>query len=848
MTPRPAGPAKAPAEPRARGCAAGGEVGARSRGSTPPVWRALATTPLGPGQALGPALQHDADAAFGADLSRVRVHTDPAADAAARAGGAIAFTHGSDIAFRAGEFAPATPRGKRLLAHELAHTVQQTQDVPPSPVQAESVFEREADAAASRAASGEPVGPLSGDARGVPSRQADAGTMAPALPTTDDLDQSQRVMSVLIRPDPIAGMNTDYRAAFALLESLPQESLVVTLRSLDRQSNLELLVAGFDQAPLDERVVAFMIAIREERSPELTATPVERQAAAIAEAVRRVDTLSWRLAELRADAAARPGHYAILEFQMVREALTRGRDQISELRASLLPENRAHEETLSTVLLNMDSLLPDVEAAERSVREFQGPRWPAITTGELYQGAETGAARDVSAGFAQGGWGYASGTGNVLLWLGLEGFHIAANIVSFGYIPRSAANAQLFRRGLISYDAYETNEVSNAIETAIMVVIFIATLGVGAEAEAGVVAVEGEAAGSAVATRTAQAMWTGARLGFGTAVVNDIYSAAVASLTDDPGVRMYHQSMIGGPTSWVASAAGGALFAGVFSLAFPVRPSTGGALAVVEEGAPAASGVGRTFEYQVVHVNPETGEATAIGRSLVTGEVAIARVGVDGNGTMTLLGTGETFPIVGGRLAEPPAGLLPAGEVGPGTVPQGGTPGATAGATAPTVTGPYELQATTAGNAAAQLARARALAPGMSGTVQGATLLQQRAAQLQAARQGWMQTRGTTAAIRVRNAAGEERVLIATESATMPPELAGLLQPGEEFVAGAGHAEETIMNAVGPEWQVIEGGTSRNVCLATCAPILEESGATIGGRQFRGRVDKTPFRMFWWLR
>lgn len=62
---------------------------------------------------------------FGRDFSDVRIHTGPGAAAAARGIGARAYTLGADIAFGAGEYAPGTPAGKRLLAHELAHVVQQ---------------------------------------------------------------------------------------------------------------------------------------------------------------------------------------------------------------------------------------------------------------------------------------------------------------------------------------------------------------------------------------------------------------------------------------------------------------------------------------------------------------------------------------------------------------------------------------------------------------------------------------------------------------------------------------------------------------------------------------------------
>jgi hypothetical protein len=62
---------------------------------------------------------------FGRDFSHVRVHTDSEAARSAEVLGARAFTRGRDIAFAAGEYAPHTPEGERLIAHELAHVVQQ---------------------------------------------------------------------------------------------------------------------------------------------------------------------------------------------------------------------------------------------------------------------------------------------------------------------------------------------------------------------------------------------------------------------------------------------------------------------------------------------------------------------------------------------------------------------------------------------------------------------------------------------------------------------------------------------------------------------------------------------------
>jgi hypothetical protein len=62
---------------------------------------------------------------FGVDFSSVRVHTDASADTATRAVGAYAYTRGSDIVFREGQYRPHTYAGRQLLAHELTHVVQQ---------------------------------------------------------------------------------------------------------------------------------------------------------------------------------------------------------------------------------------------------------------------------------------------------------------------------------------------------------------------------------------------------------------------------------------------------------------------------------------------------------------------------------------------------------------------------------------------------------------------------------------------------------------------------------------------------------------------------------------------------
>lgn len=94
---------------------------------------------------------------FGHDFGKVRVHSDARASESARAVYASAYTVGEDIVFGAGRYAPETGEGRELLAHELAHVVQQSGreaggDIPVLPAQ--DVSEAQANFAARTALSG----------------------------------------------------------------------------------------------------------------------------------------------------------------------------------------------------------------------------------------------------------------------------------------------------------------------------------------------------------------------------------------------------------------------------------------------------------------------------------------------------------------------------------------------------------------------------------------------------------------------------------------------------------------------------------------------------------------------
>lgn len=78
----------------------------------------------GGGSPLPEFARQDFEARFGADFSRVRVHADAAAAGLAVSLNAAALTVGNDIFFASGHYSPRTSAGRKLLAHELAHTLQ----------------------------------------------------------------------------------------------------------------------------------------------------------------------------------------------------------------------------------------------------------------------------------------------------------------------------------------------------------------------------------------------------------------------------------------------------------------------------------------------------------------------------------------------------------------------------------------------------------------------------------------------------------------------------------------------------------------------------------------------------
>ncbi|MBI9048811.1 MAG: DUF4157 domain-containing protein [Anaerolineaceae bacterium] len=83
-----------------------------------------------PGKPLAAGVRSSMEPQFGYDFSKVRIHADGKAAESAEAVNALAYTVGHDVVFAAEQYAPHTSQGKRLLAHELTHVVQQSGVMP----------------------------------------------------------------------------------------------------------------------------------------------------------------------------------------------------------------------------------------------------------------------------------------------------------------------------------------------------------------------------------------------------------------------------------------------------------------------------------------------------------------------------------------------------------------------------------------------------------------------------------------------------------------------------------------------------------------------------------------------
>lgn len=138
------------------------------------------------GQPLEESVRTYMEPRFGHDFSGVRVHTDARAVESAGAVNAVAYTVGNHIAFASGQYHPDSSDGRRILAHELAHVVQQSgrgfqTSVLPLSVPTDGAAEREADVIARGVLNNIPTRPFQSVVPGAIARQQASEDDAPGV-------------------------------------------------------------------------------------------------------------------------------------------------------------------------------------------------------------------------------------------------------------------------------------------------------------------------------------------------------------------------------------------------------------------------------------------------------------------------------------------------------------------------------------------------------------------------------------------------------------------------------------------------------------------------------------------
>jgi hypothetical protein len=173
--------------------------GSDARPVRPELERTLESE-AGGGQALSREERSFFEPRFGRDLGNVRLHTDQQAAAAAREVNARAFTRGHDVYFAEGQYQPHSDAGRRLMAHELTHTLQQASPevaTPAAPVSdaaaapaPATVPVPSASAGIQRSADPSVIRRANGDAASPPGEAA-----APMSPKTGVLDEATNTIT-----------------------------------------------------------------------------------------------------------------------------------------------------------------------------------------------------------------------------------------------------------------------------------------------------------------------------------------------------------------------------------------------------------------------------------------------------------------------------------------------------------------------------------------------------------------------------------------------------------------------------------------------------------------------------
>lgn len=210
-----------------------------------------------PGRPLDRGTRSSMESRFGQDFSGVRIHDDAVAAESARAVNARAYTIGQDIAFASGQYDPNSHSGSHLLAHELAHTVQQrglqrsSNGVSMSHDSEYTRLEHEADSAAAAVTQGATPSLTRSANQPTLSRATPDGTVAPAKSTAPKTKQSSlsgAPMSHIVTPTEV------YTTAGAAAQALEEYDIDVFYMPATKGPNAYDIYSGMAGKGLESTV------------------------------------------------------------------------------------------------------------------------------------------------------------------------------------------------------------------------------------------------------------------------------------------------------------------------------------------------------------------------------------------------------------------------------------------------------------------------------------------------------------------------------------------------------------------------------------------------------------------
>jgi hypothetical protein len=282
------------------------------------------------GQPIAGVLRSRLEARLGHDFSQVRIYTNVSANRAAASIGAQAFTCGRQVFFAAGQWAPGTPHGERLLVHELAHVVQQSRGETGSSAKLEVDAERKAQADSSPLNKvPAPLQPLSEPAQPLIQRYAVPGSLA-----------CDEVVAWLNDNSPYKPEWAETRCGYSFSNNLKMDS------STQPDKTISLRITGHDKvsvsmnAPID--VPIWNPSRRPNRAAEVEAWRAMRQSLDAHEAQHRQIGTTWKATLLK--------RYQELDFTVTgaskAEALASARSELEATRLAWVAEAQADQSNI----------------------------------------------------------------------------------------------------------------------------------------------------------------------------------------------------------------------------------------------------------------------------------------------------------------------------------------------------------------------------------------------------------------------------------------------------------------------------------------------------------------------